>query len=75
MAGIAFNLILIRVYARRADGRDSQADSKQTNTESISALQFQPQNGSTLTGTSSIAEEAGNAHPATDVVEESRAGR
>jgi hypothetical protein len=40
MAGIAFNLILIRVYAQRVGGRDSQADSQQANTKPVSALQF-----------------------------------
>jgi hypothetical protein len=72
VAGIVFNFILIRVYAQRADGRDSQADSQQANTKPVSALQFQIPDGSTVTGTSSISEAAQNAHTVTDVVEEPR---
>ena len=56
MAGIAFNLILIRVYAQRVNGCDSQADSSQkANTEPMSTLQFRTSDGSVLTtGTTSI---------------------
>jgi hypothetical protein len=72
MAGIAFNLILIRVYSQRANGVDSQADSRQANTKPLSALQFRTPDGSALNGTSSIAEATQNAHTATDIVEEAR---
>jgi hypothetical protein len=73
MAGIAFNLILIRVHAQRVDARDSQADSQQANTNPMSALQFQTPDGSAPgIGTSSIQEAAQNAHAVTDIVEEAR---
>jgi hypothetical protein len=65
MAGIAFNLILIRVYSQRANGVDSQADSRQANTKPLSALQFRTPDGSALNATQ-------NAHTATDIVEEAR---
>jgi hypothetical protein len=68
-AGIAFNLILIRVYAQRVDGRDSQADSQQANTKPMSALQFLTPIDPTLTGTSSISEVGRNARAATDMVD------
>ena len=70
MAGIAFNLILIRVYAHRVDGCDSQADSQRANSKPLSTLQFRAPDGPIPTGTSSIGEESQSAHTATDIVEE-----
>ena len=72
MAGIAFNLILIRVYAQRVDGRDSQADSQQADLKPMSTLQFRTSGGPVLTGTSSISEAAQNVDTTTDIVEETR---
>jgi hypothetical protein len=72
MAGIAFNLILIRVYAQRVNGRDSQADSQQANTKPMSALQFQTPGGAILTDTSSISTQ--DFRIATDIVEGARGG-
>lgn len=72
MAGIAFNLILIRVYSARVNGSHDQADSQQENTKPMSALQFQPPDDSTLTGPSTIPVTEENAHTATDIVVETR---
>jgi hypothetical protein len=80
MSGIAFNLILIRVYAQRVDGRvngrangrDGLADSQQENTKAISALRFQTPDDSTLAGMSSVVEVSQDTYTATDTVEEAR---
>lgn len=70
MAGIAFNLVLIRVYAQRVDGRDSQGDSQQANTEPMSALHFQAGDDPILTSTSGISEAAQSTDTSTDIVRE-----